>query len=431
VPQHSIKFESNFRGLVLNRGQAFRNTSEAREAKDTDFSEIGAIKNRKGFGLINTATIEASAPVDGIKEFIKDQDTKSLIVAHNGTVWSLSGTTFQTIASSQGVFTASVSVDMNQFKDILVVSNGSIKPYKYNGTEFTQAGVSSTTQTLSIATDGAGTLTGTYEYKYAGVNSNLVEGDVGVISASFTAAAEAINVSNIPTSPVSLGVESYNIYRNTAAASGLFLRVTNVTNGTTSFVDNNSDSTLLTAAPTDNETPPFFVKTIVFQNRLWGFTEDSPRLYFSNIDDPETFPSTNFLNVGEGDGTVIKSIIALDNGISIHKNTDNGDGFAFFVFMPTTDPTDWFLQKTDSGYGAVSAESIVAFDRSVGFLNKNGFFAFSRSSAGTNLNLSNIGEAISQSNSIGLGLFGLDDIKTSSAFNATGIVFQRKIYLVF
>jgi len=356
--------------------------SQTPSAQNVAFDDYGAVGTTLGFSQFNDAAI-GSAVINGIQSFNQESGTAAqMIVAGNGTVWRMSGNTAITIGSAQSVLTTSEDVEMEQFQDLLFISNGADRPYKWNSTEFTKMGVSAPTAQLTAATNSAGTLTGEYTYAYSFVNSYAVESDYTVdvaISSTFTAASEDILVSGIPTAPVSAGVENIYIYRNTAAAAGgTRFRVTSVANGTTSVIDNNSDTTISTAAPTDNA-PPFNFKYFQnYQGYLFaaGYSGQKSRLYWSKINEPEIWPLENFVRVGQGDGLEISGISVINSSIIIAKSDAQGNSATYTLFNDAVDPANWYLLKTDSDQGSESHKAMTKWENQLALLNRNGYFGF-------------------------------------------------------
>ena len=351
-------------------------------AQNVDFNDFGAVGSTKGFSILNSTAI-GSAVINGLKSYNNESSTAAeLLLVGNGSAWRMSGTTAVTIGSGQSIFTNNVDMDMHQFRDVMFYTNGSDRSYKWNGAEFTKMGVSAVTDTMTAATNAAGTLTGGYNYVRAGVNSYAVEGDYSVdnaISSTFTAAGEAITVGGISTAPVSHGIESWNIYRNTAAAAGTYYRVTNVANGVTSFVDDNSDSTLVTAAPLDNG-PPFNFKYFQnFEGYMFaaGYSTEKSLLYWSKVNTPELWPIDNFVRVGQGDGLEISGISVENSSILIAKSDNQGNTATYTLFNDDTDPANWYLLKTDDDQGSSSHKVLTRSDNKITFLNGDGFFSFS------------------------------------------------------
>lgn len=358
--------------LPLNQSPAITNVV---------FDDYGALTWRNGYAPINTDPVSAYSG-SGLHSYVNSSGTARLVGAWRDSLYQLSGTTFVTIGSSQGLYTAGVNVELKTVRNYLFISNGGADPYKWNGTDFTRVLPSGVTQAITQACNAAGSLTGTYEYVYWGVNSMGAQTDYGGITNSLTVASGYVRVSNIPTAPASHGIETWNIGRNTAQGSGLFYLVTSVTNGVTSLTDVAADSTLLELAPTDQGYPRKFKYMIFHKGYLWGAGEpDNPSyLWFSNINQPCEYPTTNFIEVGFGDGMVITGLAIQNDMLVISKSDTKGQTALWTLTISDSSgvasPDNWYLQKTNSLWGAESHRSMVNFSNSLGFLNRFGFFGF-------------------------------------------------------
>lgn len=356
--------------------------SKSPDMQDIIFDSYGSIQTRRGWKTHNSTPI-ASAVIDGGLSYTPNTMSAQLLVACNGAAYVATGaaTAFVLIASSGTIWTAGVPIEVHQFRELAFFSNGEVKPYKFNGNEFTQMGVSAPTQNLTAVCDAAGNLDGAYGYVYTGVNSYSAEGDYGTPSTDVTIANGAVRVNNIPTAPASHGIEHWNIYRNTALASGVFWYVTCVTNGVTSFTDNLADLSLSTLAPTDNGSPRYFKYMINYLGRLWGAGDSNKDyLWFSDVNQPEVFPSTNFLNIGRGDGLDISGISVQAGVIVVQKSDFQGKTAVYLLFVgdPSTasDPVNWYQVKADSDNGSVSHRALVNYENVLFMLNTTGAYAF-------------------------------------------------------
>ena len=406
--------------------------SQTPSAQNVDFNDYGAVGTTLGFSTVNSSAI-GSAVINGIHSYNNESSTAAeLVFIGHGSAWRMSGTTFVTIPSGQSIFSAGIDMETEQFQNLLFMSNGIDRSYKYNGTEFTRMGVSAPTATLTASTDGAGNPNGDYNYVYAGVNSYSVESDYSVdaaISATFTAASEAILVNGIPTFPVSHGVNTINIYRNTAGAAGTYYRVTAVSNGVTSITDNAADSTLVTAAPLDNA-PPFDFKYFQnFESFLFaaGNPDKKSRLYWSKVNTPEQWPEDNFVRVGEGDGQEISGISVVNSSVIISKSDEQGNSATYTLFNDDADPANWYLLRTDSDKGSESHKAMTLWDNKLALFNRDGVYGF------------NGNQRVRGAGSTELGKISVDSIsqdiepdvqgfKKSLLRSSAGIDFENRMY---
>lgn len=350
------------------------------------FDTYGSLRTFNGYSTYNSGEI-ASKPIDGLFSFKPSTMSALLVSVCDGSVFVNTGvsTTPVSVPSGNGVFngftTKLIPCDMAQFQDLLFLSDGFFGPFKFNGTEFTRAGVSAPTQALSAFSNaGGGNLTGDYVYVYAGVNSYSAEGDYGGASPSITVTTAQVRVTNIPTAPVSHGIISWNVYRNTANAQGVYWKVTAVSNGVTSFTDNVADSSLTVAASTDQGYLRKFKYLLAAAGRLWGTVGSDSLLWFSELDEPETFPSTNFLRVGEGDGLQISSL-AVHSGLLVISKSNWSGKTAIYTLnvgdsVAASDPENWYLRKVSDFGGSDSHWGVAAYSNYLFMPNSKGAYAF-------------------------------------------------------
>jgi hypothetical protein len=228
--------------------------NESPDCANVIFSN-GAVETRQGVTKLNTTSV-GTFVFDGLYTRRADDLAETMCAFAGGHMYTLGTTTFTTVPSAQSVFTAGVRVGATQYENHLFIGNGGVIPYKYNGTDFTRHGVYPPATTSTVSSQTTGGLTGDYRYKVTYVNSMSVEGDVGPVTATFTAAAATLRLASIPVAPQSWGVSSRRIYR-TEAGGSTFKRLTTIAdNSTTTYDDNNADAALGTAAPTDNGVPP-------------------------------------------------------------------------------------------------------------------------------------------------------------------------------
>lgn len=432
-PKKSFRIDKFDGGLNTKNNATNIPQNQSPSAQNVVFDDYGSVGTRNGFSQVNTAPI-GTATGDGLVSYVNQSGTAKLVAACNGSLWYLSGTTFITIPSSQSLFTAGVNMEMRTFRDKLFVSNGGKQPYKWNGTEFTRMGVSAPTATMTVATGAAGSLSGTYNYVMWGVNSALAEGDYGVTAGPITVASTRVNVGGIITAPASHGINTWKIGRNTAGVQGVYYLVTSITNGTTSFVDNAADSALVTLAPTDKGYPRYFKYMVSAKGRLFGAGESGnpSYLWFSNLNQPEEFPSTNFIQVGNGDGMVISGLSIQDDMVVIAKSDTKGQTATWLLSISdstgVSSVNNWYLKKMSAPYGAESHRSMVGFSNVLGFLNRQGFFAI----GGNNLALS-LSETDKSRFSVDSHSFDIEPdvfaFKTSLLPNAAAIIYKNKMWL--
>jgi hypothetical protein len=321
----------------------------------------GAVETREGVTKLNAISI-GSFVGDGLYTRRDDTGAETMVVFAGGTMWQLGGSTFTTVASAQSVFTAGIRVAAAQYENRLFAGNGGVTPYKYDGANFTRHGVYPPTTTMTVASNGAGNLTASsdYRYKVTFVNSIAVEGDVGPVTATFTISATSgqIRLTSIPVAPQSWGVNSRRVYR-TAANGSTFKRVTEISNNTaTTFDDNVADAALGANAPTDNGVPPLYSCIVYHQNRLFMNDPSNPNyVWFTNLGEPYTVASTNFIKVGDAASDLVKALSVYNDHIVAWCEKS-----AWVIYMPDTDSANWKQIRIKSPFGSKSPFGIIDYN---------------------------------------------------------------------
>ena len=155
--------------------------NESPDCQNVEFGD-GAVGTRQGWTVINTASV-GSFVCDGLYTRHDTDGSETMCAWYDGTMFTLDTTSLVTVGSAQSVWTAGVRVGAAEYEDHIFFGNGYQQPMKYDGTEFTRHGVPAPTGTVSAVSDAssAGTLTGSYSWKFTYVNSLSVEGDVGAV----------------------------------------------------------------------------------------------------------------------------------------------------------------------------------------------------------------------------------------------------------
>lgn len=391
--------------------------------------ENGAVETRQGWTVVNTATVGSFA-CDGLYTRHDTDGSETMCAWFGGTMFTLESTSLITVGSAQSIWTAGVRVAAAEYEDHIFFGNGYNEPMKYDGSEFTRHGVPAPTGAVSVISDAstAGTLTGAYSYKFTYVNSLAVEGDVGaVVTAPVFAGAQAL-LTSIPVAPQSFGVEEKYIYR-TEAGGTTYKYVDVISAAASSYVDNNDDAELGAAAPTDNGLPPQYNAIIYHQNRLFTNDVGTPNyVWFSDLAEPYTFASTNFIRVGDNTSDLVRGFAVYNNSLIVFC-----DNSQWIVYMPDTDSSNWILLKAKSPYGCKSPYGPIMYNNKVLFPAMQndkfvGFAALSGDTVDPNATLLTVNAAGSdlKSDRIEPDMFLVQESQVSEI---SGIVFQNKGYI--
>jgi hypothetical protein len=329
--------------------------NESPDCLNVQFS-AGSVATRNGAVKLNTAAI-GSFVGDGLYTRRANDGSETMCAFANGTMYTLGTTTFTAVASATSVWTGGVRVAAVQDENYLFISNGNVIPYKWDGTLFTRHGIYPPTTTSTVSSQATGVLTGQYQYKITNVNSALVESDVGPATSTFTAASATLRVT-LPTFAVSFGVSARRVYR-TEASGTVFKRVATVNdNTTTTYDDNIADSALGVTAPTDNGVPPKFNFAIYHANRIFVVDPTQPQyVWYSNLGDPYTFASTNFIRVGDNTTDLVKGLAVYNNALLIVCEKS-----LHIVYMPDADDANWSPpQRLSTSHGGRSPFGVAPY----------------------------------------------------------------------
>lgn len=322
----------------------------------------GSVGSREGFVQVNTAAV-GSFVCDGLYTRKGTGSAETMVAFYGGNGYTLDGTSLVTIPSAQGVLTAGVRVAAAQMENHIFICNGYITPYKYNGTNFTRHGVPQPSGTVSFNSNGAGNPNGEYRYKFTYVNSQSVEGNPTDATSTFTVASKIINVSDIPVAPTSWGVSARRIYRTVTSGSA-YLRVAEISdNTTTSYDDNIADGSLGVAAPSEKGEPPKYNSIVYHQGRLFmNDLSNEGLVWYTDINEPYTVASTNFLTVGDQSSDFVKALGVYNNILAVFCQQN-----VWLFYMPSTTPSEWVRVKSKSPYSSRSQFGLFEFNNMLGF----------------------------------------------------------------
>lgn len=314
----------------------------------------GGVETRPGSSGLNTTSV-GSFPCDGLYVRHANTGSETMVAFFNGSGYDLGGTTFTTIPSAQSVFTAGVRVSAAEYENKLFVGNGGVEPYKFDGVNWTRHGVPAPISApLAGTAVTAGSLTGSFTFKIAYMNSHVVVGDLGPAVTFVLGGAGAINLTSIPVAPQSFGVDARRIYVATAATYNLHATIANNT-ATTFTVETNAATTL---APSDNGVPPKYSQVIYHRDRLFMNDPANPNYYwYSALGEPYTVPSTNFGTVGDNTRDLIRGFAVQGESLLIIC-----DKAVWMLYMPSTDDTAWQLVKVRTPYGSKSPFAFTGFE---------------------------------------------------------------------
>jgi len=309
----------------------------------------GSVETRGGTTQLNTASVGTFA-ADGLYTRSDNSGTESMVAWWGGSLYDLQGTSFITIGSAQAVYTAGVRVAAAEYENHMFFGNGNSIPYKYDGVDFTRHGIYAPTETSTVGTSPTGSvLTGDYQYKVTYINSQVVEGDVGPTTDTFTAAGENATITSLPVAPQSFGVAARNIYRTEASGTVFKFLDTISDNTTTTYDDGIADSGLGTVAPTDNGVPPNFSAIVYHQSRLFMVDPQDNFVKYTPVGNPYVVNALSFRRIGDVTGDIPQALTIFDNSIYVFCKKST-----WLIYMPSTDDSTWIDVRVKSPYGSHS-----------------------------------------------------------------------------
>jgi hypothetical protein len=346
--------------------------NESPDLKNVIFDDAGSVQTRYGYESVGMVSSSTPYIVDCLHSYRYEGGSDLLAVQSSLYKWD-GGTTWDFLTDTTNAFSGGVRCHAENALNYAFFGNGTVS-YKWNGTDFTEWGVPTpTTAAITSTTYDSSILAGStitdtdYNYRVAYINSTNVESEATeVVTFSVSNTCQPVLI-GLNTPLASAGVNYYSVYRND------YLLET-VTAGTAYVVDSH-DTLTIARDETIGDTAPNGLNIFVFhQGRMFGVTEGTTDLYYTEVNSPEEFTATNLIRVGYGDGFLIKSLAIYDNGLIIGKEDGYGNGSIWALYMPSADPDDWSLERLNLGYGNVSPQAMARFGTFLMLINKQGIY---------------------------------------------------------
>lgn len=363
---------------------------ESPNLKQVEFTDVGAVGIARGYRKYNDTRI-ASYPVEGLQDYYDaTNQTERLVAVCNGSVYAAaSGTTaFSPVTGGTAVFTPGNDVCIRVVEDEAWMTSGYDSPQRYDGSEVLLVNpgtVDNSTYASGVSSTGGFITTGTFNYLLSGEDADGFEGNPVTITSDVAVSigTGSIDLTDIPNFPASAGVQTKYLYRNTAAAGGVYYRVTALTASQTTYNDNNADSALVTQAVYTNDAPPNCKWWWYHRGRMFAAGDpDYPmRVYYSKQGTPKAWPSSNYLDIGKGDGFPITGLRIIGNALLVHKASPGGEQTALWmVYMPdstgVSEASNWYITRTPSAYAAISDKTLAYVENMCAFLDRRGLYFF-------------------------------------------------------
>lgn len=341
---------------------------------------------RKGLSVI-TQTGETGKPaILALGRF----KTIDWTIADNGRWSKIASGAFAPIDATDATpFTAPTAIPSTAIANSLLFAVNGTDLLKTDGSEIFNFGMAAP-GTPTAAVGAAGTPSGTYRIALTGFNENTGhESSLGVFD-EVAVSSQKIDASwTFPTDPQ---VTHVRVHIFKVGLSDHFFRLgsTNVTptpdtdtggyaSGTTSITIDVSDSNindLIIKSPTtqENDPPPTGTKFITYYgSRMWA--TDGQKLFYSKIENPESFDPNNFEPVNTDDDQDIVAIgkvanVAGDEHLTIYKERS-----LHMLFGPN-DPNTWEVKEFAPITGLQAHRTLVEVEGALWWKSEQGFAEF-------------------------------------------------------
>ena len=331
------------------------------------------VGKRQGIGTMNTTAITGSPATLGMFDYyrIADDTFRHVIAPDGGRIDRRNDTTITAIDAT-GLTAGTLYPDFAVANDLLFIVNGTDRK-KYNGTAVTNFGITRpTVGTMGGAAGVAGSPNGTYELRvtYANSGTGHESSASATASATVVVVSQKIDVTNIPVSSDTQVDTRYIYVRNTSTMTQFYRAGTISDNTTTSLTLEFADATITTAAPgtSENDRPPSGVKYLaLYQGRLFAASDSA--LYYSAVDEPESFDALAIEYVNQSDGQKITGICAVQDTLLIFK-----EGSVYT--LNGADPTTWEIDRLSDDYGCGSHRTIKTVGDSVYWFGRQGIVRY-------------------------------------------------------
>lgn len=310
-------------GIELRQSPSLLKPSQARLLRNWSLQEPGALVTYPGWETFSTTSLGNRRMqggqriyLDGVSPFTLASDNGSVYKPSDAGVWG------------GAVLTGRHATNQHYFphdRDLVAVFDGANVPRKStDGTTWTQMGITAPSVAPTAAAVAGGSLVdgNTYELSYSYVDTAL-----GAESNESTTVQQAVAGANLTvratlTASADAQVDGIYVYiRDVTAGETVRRRYSNSpfanTTGTYDLTVNAWTSNA--AAPTDHTVPIATLGwALPWKNRWWAPDRDAKnRLYFTQIFEPQSWPSLFFIDIPFERGDEIAALAALGDTLIV------------------------------------------------------------------------------------------------------------------
>jgi hypothetical protein len=400
---------TQFRGLRTDIAPDDESIEYASDLQNVEISDVyGQVSASTGASKLIDDQM-AAASVDGIHDYREKTDGSHEVIAFcDGDMYTAGASTWTEITDSGSTSlnaTAGSVVQGVNIQELAFFVNGSDHPFYYDGSDWSEWGaeppkrhvISSTTYPYLATANGSNTTTGRHELFYTFYSSTTTEESApsGIMRVDVTSTTEQITVHTGYSADggTNLAVPSFadriRVYMTQADSPCTFyLADTHSIAGSgdteeTPVVDVADGS--LTTAWEDFGGPPesaFGVTKIgaeLARLVVWGSPSYPSRIWYTNLDQPFVFGTTNWIDFGADDGDRIQACAQpTTNAVLICKRnatwTLQGSG-----------PQTWTSSPLDDSIGCAARYSMVTAQGSAYWITYSGVYASNGTSVPQNI----------------------------------------------
>lgn len=315
---------------------------------------------RKGATVLNATPVTGSSAVIGQHEFKRLSGgmftSSHLVISDNGRIDKVDTAGTLTAINATAFTSSTTQEHLPSFADannLCFMVNG-IEAKKYDGTTLTTFGIVEPSTGPTLTGGVAGLHNGTYEAWVTFYNTSTGhESSAGAKSSQVTVANLKIDWTNIPVSSDSQ-VDARRLYiRNVGTQANFYFVAQLAGNVATTYTSNIADSSLSVLGPDQdsNDPPPTGVKYLAWHKSRM-FAADDTTVYFSPIEDPESFDPDNTEPINPDDSQKITGIISAFNALIVFKS------HSMYAIVGDS-PDTWEVQLIDPNFGCVAHRSII------------------------------------------------------------------------
>lgn len=323
---------------------------ELSSIRNFTYDTYGALKIRKGFGKVYQTSI-GSNPIKSMGGYYKTGSDRETIATSTTHIYKYVSAT-QSYSSIKDSLTTGLKFGMHQFMDHYYMGNGDDDIQIYNGTTVWDSGYTIPATGVTAAEGAAGVLANeTYQYKVTYYYADGESNSNATATSIKPTVNHKVNLSAIPTGGT--GTVSRKLYRTEGDDVTFKLLTTINDNTTTVYVDNIPDSGLGADLDIDNFSVAACQYIVNHKSRLWcaGDSDNPSRVYYSKTLHPESFPVTNYWDIGLDDGDEITGITVNLGALVIFKKYST---WVITGDVPTGTTADMILENVNPTIGCVS-----------------------------------------------------------------------------